>query len=155
MDNKQTDELFKLLENYELSIADLYETYASVIPESRNAWLVFAEEERLHAKWIKQLYMYFKNGKIQLEETKFTIQSMKTAIDYIENQKKRTLKETPDLKLFINIAINIEESLLEKAFLKVFRLSVPAAEKIRSQLKEATQTHLESLINWRARIVKA
>ena len=119
MNNKQIDELFQLVEKYELSIASLYETFASVLPESKDAWMVFAKEEHLHAKWINRLYTYVKDGKIQLKQTKLTSQSTKTAIDYIENQIEKTLKEEPDLKQFLNIAINIEKSLLESSFFKV------------------------------------
>ena len=75
MNNKQMDELFQLLEQYELSIASLYETFASVLPETKDAWMVFAKEERLHAKWINSLYAYVKDGKIQPKPTKITTQS--------------------------------------------------------------------------------
>ena len=155
MNNKQIDELFQLLEKYEVSIATLYETFASVLPESKNAWIVFAEEEHLHAKWINKLYTYVKDGRIQLEQTKFTSQSTQIAINYIENQIDETLSGKPDLKQFLNIAINIEKSLLESAFFKVFKLTAPKAQKIRTQLEEATRSHIEGLINWRERIVKA
>ncbi len=85
MNNEHIDELFQLLEEYELSIASLYETFASVLPETKDAWMVFAEEERLHAKWMNRLYAYVKDGKIQRGQTKITTQSTKIAIDYIEN----------------------------------------------------------------------
>ena len=72
MNNKQIDELFQLVEKYELSIASLYETFASVLPESKDAWMVFAKEEHLHAKWINRLYTYVKDGKIQLRQLLIT-----------------------------------------------------------------------------------
>lgn len=155
MNSKQLDELFQLLEKYELSIANLYETYAHVLPKTKDTWMVFAKEERLHAKWINRLYIYVKDGKIQLKQTKVTSQSTKTAIDYIENQIDKTSKGKPDLKKFLDIAIGIEKSLLESSFLKLLELTDPKSQKIKAQLEEATNTHIQSLIAWRERIVKS
>jgi hypothetical protein len=155
MNNKQIDEYYQLLEKYELSIASLYETFASVLPETKDAWMVFAKEERLHAKWINRLYAHVKDGKIQFVQTKITSQSIKTAIDYIENQIDKILRGNPDLKQLLNIAINIEKSIMESSFLKVFELNDPKAHKIRTQLEEATNCHIQALMDWRERIVKA
>ena len=79
MSNNKIDELFQTIENYELSIATLYETFASLLPDSKNSWMAFAKEERLHAEWINKIYTYVKGGKIHLEQTAITSQSAKTA----------------------------------------------------------------------------
>jgi len=146
------DELIQVLAKHELSIAALYETFASKLPEAKQEWLVFAEEERLHAKWVDKLYLYLKEGRIPLEGTKFTVQSVKTAIDYVEKQIQRVSKEPPDLKRFLNMAIDIEKSLLETAFFRLFKLTAPEAQKVRTRLEEATRVHMKKLIEWNTRI---
>ena len=146
------DELIRLLAKHELSIAALYETFASKLPETKQEWLVFAEEERLHAKWVDKLYLYLKEGRIPLDSTKFTVQSVKTAIDYVEKQIERVSKEPPDLKRFLNMAIDIEKSLLETAFFRLFKLTAPEAQKVRTRLEEATKAHIQKLIEWKTRI---
>ena len=146
------DELIRLLAKHELSIAALYETFASKSPEAKQEWLVFAEEERLHAKWVDKLYLYLKEGRIPLDSTKFTVQSVKTAIDYVEKQIERVSKEPPDLKRFLNMAIDIEKSLLETAFFRLFKLTAPEAQKVRTRLEEATKAHIQKLIEWKTRI---
>jgi hypothetical protein len=155
MNKYESDEVLQLLEKHELSIATLYETFGSVLLESKNAWMAIAHEERLHAKWINTLSKYVKDGKIAFEKTKITTQSIKTAIDYIENQKNKTLREKSDLKQCLNIAINIEKALLENAFFRVFKLDVPATQKIRTRLEEETKGHIEKLVQWRERIIKS
>ena len=151
----QLKEIFHNLERFELSVAVLYETFAALLPESKNAWLVFAGEERLHAGWVKRLYGDVKEGKIPLGPAHFTVQSIQLAIDYTESQTAKVAQEKPDLQKFLNIAINTERSLLERAYLKMFNLTAPEAQKIRTQLEEATKSHLEGLIAWRARVLKA
>lgn len=156
MDKTQIDELIQFLQKYELSIATLYETFASVLLLSRNVWMAFADEERLHAQWINTLHAHLKNEKISFEQTKFTVQSVKTAIEYIEYQIDRTKKNKTDLKQAINIAINIEKSLLESAFFKVFKLSGGSkAQNIKARLEEATKSHLERFIEWQESTTKA
>jgi rubrerythrin len=154
MNNAKIDELIQSLQKYELSIATLYETFATILPSSKKAWLAFANEERLHAKWINTLHAHLKNEKISFEQTKFTVQSTKTAIDFIENQIDTIIKNKTDLKQSLSIAINIEKSLLESAFFRVFKLSGPKAQKIQTRLEEATKAHIEGLIKWQAHIKK-
>ena len=146
------DELIQLLAKHELSIAALYETFASKLPETKQEWLVFAEEERLHAKWVDKLNLFQKEGRIPLESTKYTVQSVKTAIDYVEKQIERVSKEPPDLKRFLNMAIDIEKSLLETAFFRLFKLTASEAQKVRTRLEEATKVHIQKLIEWKTRI---
>ena len=151
----QIDELIQLLQKYELSIAVLYETFASILPLSEKAWIAYAKEERLHAKWINELHTQLKKENISFEQTKFTAQSTKTAIGYVENQIDRVIKGKPDLIQALNIAINIEKSLLESAFLRVFKLNGPKAQKIQDRLEEATKLHVDRLIEWRTKVQKA
>ena len=155
MNKAQIDELIQLLQKYELSIATLYETFATILPLSRKAWRAYANEERLHAKWINALHTQMNNEKISFEQIKFTTQSTRTAIGYIESQIDKVAKSKSDLKQAIIIAIDIEKSLLEGAFFRVFKLSGPKSVKIQSRLVEATKAHIEGLIEWQANIEKA
>ena len=152
MDKQKIDELIQLLIKYELSIATLYETFASVLPESKNTWMGFANQERAHAKWINALDKHLKEGRISADQTKFTVQSTKTAIAFIETQIDKAVKERIDLKQSLNIAVNIEKSLLESAFFTVFSLTIPQAQKIRSRLEDATKSHIDELLKWRSSI---
>lgn len=154
MNNAKTDELIQSLQKYELSIATLYETFAALLPSSRKTWMAFANEERLHAKWINTLHAHLKNEKISLEQTKITVQSTKTAIDFIENQIDKIIKNKTDLKQSLAMAINIEKSLLEGAFFRVFKLSGPKAHNIQARLEEATKAHIGRLIEWQANTIK-
>jgi hypothetical protein len=148
MDEQRITELVQVLEKYELTVAALYDTCASVLPESREAWLVFAAEERLHAQWIGALHTHLKGGRISFEQTRFTVQSVQTAIGYIEGQIARIASGKIDLSQSLHIAIGIERSLLESAFFRVFNLTGDQALKLRARLVEATRTHLDQLVAW-------
>ena len=149
MNSVQVDELIGLLQHYELSIARLYESYASILPDLKNEWLAFAKEERLHAQWIDTLHIHLKNEKISFDQQKFTVQSIRLAIDYVKKQADQVVQNKPDFIQCLNTAVNIEKSLLESAFFKVFKLEGPKAQNIKNRLEKATQAHLDKLIQWR------
>ncbi|MDY6990684.1 MAG: hypothetical protein SWQ30_21795 [Thermodesulfobacteriota bacterium] len=155
MNKEQIDEFIQLLQKHELSIAALYETFAVILPSSRKIWMTYANEERLHAEWIKALHGHMNNEEISFEQTKLTTQSIRTSIDYIHSQIEKVVKSKMDLKQALIIAIDIEKSLLESAFFRVFKLKGPKAEKIQSRLVEATKAHIEGLIEWQTSIKKA
>lgn len=154
MNKEPTEELIRLLEEHEKSLAALYEAFASLFPDFKKQWLGFAEEEYLHAGWLNKLYTHQQSGKITFQQTRITTQSIKTAIIFLEEQKDKALKEKPDLARCLDLAINVEKSLLEGPFFKVFQLTAPETQNIRRKLEEATRTHINGLAQWRAEIRK-
>ncbi len=152
MNKSQLNEFIHLLQKYELSVATLYETFAAIQPSSKDVWKKFAEDERLHAKWIQTLHAYLQDEKISFAQTRITSQSIKTSIAYIDDQIKKAIDSKIDLKQALIIAIDIEKSVLESGFLKVFKFSGPEAKKIQSRLLEATLTHRRQLIEWQTKI---
>ena len=155
MDETQIDKLIKLLQKYEMTIAELYETFAAVFVTSKKTWTSFAAEERLHAKWIGELYSQLKNENISFEQTKITEQSTRTAINYIESQITKTKNDKQDLAHALNIAIDVEKSLLEKSYLNIFKLKGQKAQQVQDGLLKATKRHLDRLIEWRENIKSA
>ncbi len=150
MNKEPTAELIRLLEEHEKSIGALYEAFASLFPDFQKEWLDFAEEENLHAGWINKLHTHQQHGKIAFQQTRITIESIKTAINFLEKQKNRVLAEQPDLAKCLDLSINIEKSLLESSFFKVFHLTAPETQKIQSKLEKATRIHINQLVQWRA-----
>jgi hypothetical protein len=146
---EQIDELIELLRQYELSIAALYDTFAGLLVSDGKPWTEFANEERLHAKWISTLHEYFEKEKLSIEQTNFTVQSTKVAISYIEKQIIKIGESDLDLLKALSIAIDVEKSLFESAFFRIFQFNGPKAVKIQSQLIQATKKHLDKLIQWR------
>jgi rubrerythrin len=152
MNEKQIEKFVQTLIYHELTIAALYETYASLFPESEVLWRAYAEEERLHAKWLQKLHGYLKEERVSFEQTRLTAESTQASITYIKNQIQKAVNEPPDLHQCLNVALDIEKSLLESAFFRVFKLNVPEAQKLRTQLESATQSHIAGLMDWRERI---
>lgn len=148
MDEQLISELIEFLEKYELTVAALYDAFAAILPESSEAWMAFAAEERLHAQWIARLHTHLKGGRISFEQTKYTVRSVQTAIAFIEGQIARLARERCSLPQALNIAIAVERSLLESAFFRVFNLSGVEARKVRDQLESATRKHLDQLLAW-------
>jgi hypothetical protein len=150
MNNAQIDELMNLLKKNESAIAALYEAFASHLPEYRTSWMAFAEEEHLHAKWIDTLHTHLKNESVSFDKVKFTVQSVHAAIGFIETQTAKLSSHPPDLRQALAMAINVEKSLLESAFFRVFKITGAKATAIQSRLEEATKAHFMRLSDWQA-----
>ncbi len=152
MNRDQIDIFIQLLQKHELVIAALYDKFGDIFPESKKVWQAFATEERRHAKWIGALQAHLKGETVTFEQTRMTIQSATIAIEYIERQIESLGKNRIDLEKALIIALDIEKSLMESAFFKVFKLGGPKANSIRSRLMEATEAHIKRLIDWRKEI---
>lgn len=148
INSQQIDTLIELLKKYELSIAALYDTFGNLFPESKKAWQAFADEERLHAKWIDVLHSHLNDETVSFKQTHMTIQSTTIAIEYIKRQIE-SIRENPiDLGRALIMAADIEKSLMESTFFRVFKLRGPKAESIRSRLMAATKAHIKRLTDW-------
>ena len=148
MDDNQLNELIRLMRENELALSALYETCAGLFPEHRDAWTAFAKEEQRHAKWVETLHTHLKNERITFDQVHFTIQSVRISIDYINRERIRVSTQPVDLKKALNIAVNMEKSLLENAFFKIFKLSNTSAAAIQTKLEEETKSHLHRLVDW-------
>lgn len=149
---EQIDNLLTPLRKHELVIAALYDRFGDLSPESKETWKSFADEERLHARWIDVLHAHLNDETISFEQTRMTTQSTTIAIEYIERQITPLEKGPIDLGKDMAMAVDIEKSLLESAFFKVFKLSGPKAETIRSRLMAATEAHIKRLTDWQIEI---
>ena len=152
MNPDQIDTFIQLLQKHELVIAALYDKFGDLCPESKKAWQGFAAEERRHARWIGALQTHLDSKTVSFEQTRMTIQSATIAIEYIERQIESIEETQIDLKKALIIALDIEKSLLESAFFKVFKLGGPKADSIRSRLMEATEAHIKRLIDWQKEV---
>ncbi len=155
MIREQIDTFIELLQRHELAIADLYDKFGDLFPRSNKSWQAFADEERRHAKWIGALHAHLNDGTVSFEETHMTIQSTRIAIEYIERQIEGLEKKHIDLSKALAMAVDIEKSLMESAFFRIFKLSAPKGEAIRSRLMAETENHIKRLADWQKKIKDA
>lgn len=136
------------LRNFELTVALLYDTYSNVFPEDHNRWQSFVEEEKMHAKWLSGLKLYHQNQIVSFKETKITIQAINKTIEFIQIQIDRARQDEINRREAVMIALQLESSILENSFLKIFNFSTPMAKNVLMKLTRETRRHREKFILW-------
>lgn len=142
------DNMIDSIRNFELTVALLYETFSRIFPPAQEKWLSFADEERIHAKWLAELKQHHNNELISFNETKITIHSINVFIEFLQEQIDRARNDKLDLKEAILIALGIENAILEKSLVKLFSFTSPKAIAVRMKLTRETRIHREKLLLW-------
>lgn len=136
------------LRNFELTVALLYETFSQVFPSDRFKWQAFAEEERMHAKWLAGLKIYHSNKIVSLNETKITIHSINKAIEFLQEQIDKARNHTMDIREAVSTAMYVEASVIENSFLKIFSFDTPKGRAVQERLIRETQIHRDKMALW-------
>jgi len=148
MNIRKDDKILDTLRIFELTVAELYIAFAALFPSECDRWVGFAEEEIMHAKWFSTLKRYVQTEVITLNEAKISYRSAQKTIEFLHEQIVHARDGRIDLTGALILALEIENSLLESAFLRIFNFSNPKAEGIRRKLAKATRAHREKFILW-------
>jgi hypothetical protein len=149
------DNNYRLMENcrlFELALAQLYITYSTIFPAEYDKWRAFAVEETMHAKWLTTIKNYVEDEIISFKLTSLTIQSTNQAIRYIKDKIEIARNDKVTLQDALIIALQIEDSIVEKSFFKTFNFSNKEAENIRRYITKETIGHRERFARWLASV---
>jgi hypothetical protein len=147
-------QLIEALKQYELTVAELYATFADVYPDTAAEWRRMVSEEQIHAKWVDALYAHVLKKNLSLAKTAVTLRSVSTAIDYVQKIAEKVRRSPPPLLQAVSLALDIEKSILESAFVKVFDFSSVQARLTQDRLLRETRLHLEQMTAWQAELKK-
>ncbi|MCK5682464.1 hypothetical protein KAJ27_00020 [bacterium] len=145
--------IFEALEKYELAISKLYKTYSDLCPEFSNFWSHLSEDEEVHASWVRSLGVLAKNGILRFDSSRFNIKPIETSIEYVNDVRIKAPERKPDIILFLSIALDLENSIIEKNFYKVVSNDEPDMAKIFMDLSNGAEHHSEAVQNLRTKIL--
>ncbi len=141
-------ETIEALANHEEAISELYRKYSDKFPDYEQFWLGLAEEEVLHAKWIRELMDEIEEGTAFFNEGRFNIVAVQTSLKYIKKQIVDSENQEISLPFALFLALDIENALLERKYFEIF-------EGDSVKLKHVLQDHAEAEDLHRDRIKKA
>lgn len=146
----QAGDASKLIQDiirHEINLAKMYEQFAKSHPNHQQFWSQLAREEAMHAKWIKSLAQYYKNGQNSSSGFKLNHQALKTAISHLEKQTEASKNGQLSLLTAVSIALDIEKSMIENKFFEIFDLADGKRERLRAGLEKETSKHRQKLEN--------
>ena len=148
MKNNYNYELTDKCRVYQLTVGQLYKTYSTIFPDECDKWMAFAEEELMRAKWLSIIKTYVEGEIISLKITKISVQSVERAISFIHKQIQLAIKGKVDLHAALVIALQIDDSIIQKSFFNMFNFSNKKADDIRRYITKETTDHREKLLLW-------
>jgi rubrerythrin len=143
--------LIDLFEDNELKISILYKLYSQKIPAKKTFWQKISDEEVIHAKEIARA---FATEKECFKENKFTHGIVNYISGYVEEKIEEAKKNNLTHLEAINIALRIEQSMLEKKCFDLFIPTTDLVKKILEKLNKDTERHANMLRKELKKIMK-
>ncbi|MFA6160175.1 MAG: hypothetical protein WC678_03760 [Parcubacteria group bacterium] len=136
--NKKT--ILKIFEENEKDISRLYRIYSQKIQGHKKFWEGLSKEEIGHSLEIAKISQNKKLGLV--EENSFSRGIVKYVSDFVNEQIEIAKKEKLSHLSAINVALRIEQSMLER---KCFEIFIPAQDKLKDvleKLNKETEKHV-------------
>lgn len=144
-----TSKIIELLIEYELAVSELYRECAEKFEEHRDFWSELADEEIIHSDNIRKLTDEAIAKNAIIDEKAFAVRPVEISIEYSKEITKRVRDNKIDLLSVLSLAYDLESSLIESQYHKVF---VGKEEKVNELIR---QIHMESADHGeRVRIMK-
>lgn len=130
---------------HEKTLSKLYKSYSILFP-SEEVWSKLEKEEKKHAAWIQQIITKICNDTIYFREDPECCEQIKTSLKKMDQEISKANNNEIDLIHAFKVAIEIEESMVEREFFKSMDSDAPFVEDILSKIVADTEKHREALI---------
>lgn len=134
----------KLLAQCEEKLGELYLAYARLFPEEAAFWERLAKEERAHASWVEALLPRVQDDLITFREDRLGSQAFMLFYDYLV-QRLQESRNPITLAGALVVAVDIENSLVEKSFYDVFTTADPDSARLLTLLSRSADAHLRKV----------
>jgi hypothetical protein len=139
---KKQKEIISLLAENEEAVSNLYRLYAEKFPYYRDFWLKLAKEELEHADLIRTLFLYSKRQQdIFIRDIMFNTGAIKWVINYTKNVIQEAKIKEYDIVHALSLALDIENSLVEKKLFQLFEGDDPKLQNTLKYLEKSSESH--------------
>ena len=137
--------VIELLAQHEEAAAALYMTFADEFPDKKEFWTVLHLEELNHAAWIRRLRPKIEEGLVTFSEERFNIKTIQTSLDYLTELLSKAKNQRSPLTEALSVALDIEESLIERKFYEVYEADSEELKQLLRSLRDAFIEHRDRL----------
>lgn len=141
--------ILEMMVKKEEMLAQLYRTFADKSRQNKEFWAELAEEEKKHAEWISKLAKAVDQGSVSFEEGNVKTYTLETFLKHVaELQKKASSGKVSD-KQALTVAIDLEQSLMERNTFSHFIPKTNQAAQVIELLKEEQERHIDRVVELR------
>ena len=135
------ESLLEKLVEMEMAMGGLYHLFSERFPEAAVFWQEMSTEEEEHSKWIEETLDVFRKGQVKRGTTTLTSQAADIVIKHVSSLGEKCKRREISIVSAYASAYDLENSLLEKNFFRVFNLDLPPHKEVGDKLFHATQAH--------------
>ena len=147
MDQKEYQkEILEQMAKNEEKLSELYAAYMHKFPTRSEFWRDIAQEEVSHGRWIRTLEMRVEEGGVMFSEKRFNIDALNDFYVFVQQQIARVKENDLPLIAALVVSKEIEESMLEKDFFRVFSGDSPELEILLLALEYSTKKHRDIVL---------
>ncbi len=144
-EDKEAQEEIEGLVRIEETLSEMYTLFAQRFQEHHDMWSRLAEEERGHARWIRDLYAEVRKGSARLGKERFRAEGIQHFLDYAEKRLEEARSEVLPFVHALDMALDLESGLLERNFFQIFETDSPALQREFEEMREQIRTHTEKV----------
>lgn len=138
-------DVLEMMAKNEEELRQLYKVYSEKFPDYKDFWWGLAVEETQHAIWIREFRSHVKEGRMEFNENRFDVDTIKVFRDYVKDMISHVQKQEMSLKGALNISLDIESGLIEKRFFEIFETDSEALKFVLNDLSNSTKRHFERI----------
>ena len=136
--------LHKLIQHEE-NMGAVYHECARQFSAHENFWQQIAMEERQHVQILQNLRPEIEAGSIRVANGVKAMESLRMFLDYQRQQYKVLTHNSLPLKTVVLMALDLEDSMVEKRFYGYFTGGVPSLTQATEALTSGTLAHIARL----------
>lgn len=129
----------------ELSVSQLYEKFAGNFPRFAELWTGLAAEERAHAQLLRNMESYIQQGHLLWNLGKLKEEELNEEQKLVDDANLKLRMGRMDPLKALNIAFEIENSLLDSKFYDVVNCDLPEFQKTAEELRRSEEQHRNRL----------
>ena len=130
---------------HEKTLSKLYKSYSDLFPKEA-VWAKLEKEEKKHAAWIQQIISKICDETVYFNEDPECCENIKESLRVMNEEIIKAENKEIDLTHAFKVAIEIEESMVEREFFKSMDSDAPFVEDVLKKIIADTELHRETLI---------
>lgn len=133
--------LLDLFEAHETAMYELYNIFASKYPDYEDFWRGIAEEEKVHARWIRDIRSRVEKGDISVTTDFVSVSTVENSLEYVKNLMREFNAQPNAVDKAFTIAMQTENSIVEKGIFDVIKTNSESTKNTLLNLVEKTRSH--------------
>lgn len=130
-----------LFEAHEIAMYELYNLFASKYPDYEDFWRGIAEEEKVHARWVREIRSLVEKGDISVTADFVSVSTIENSLEYLKNLIREFNSQPNSVDKAFTLSLQMENSIVEKGIFDVVNTNSESTKKTLLNLVEKTRSH--------------